>query len=231
MYWQEEKRPADFEVPDDVVDVVFAIDCRELPVDHAHALSTAIVGAAPWIEGEQQVGVHTVHVAGSQNGWERPTHGTGERLRLSRRTRLAIRAPRAAVDRLIGDLSGAVLDIDGCRLVVGEAHTRLLSKQGTLHARYVVAEAAGEREDAFLARMASELAAMGIPLRRALCGKTTLLHTPEGPVPTRSLMIADLNPEQAVQLQQQGLGPRRRMGCGLFIPHKGIDSVRGAEDD
>ena len=231
MYWQEEKRAADFEVPDDVVDVVFAINCRELPVDHAHALSAALLRAAPWIEGERLIGVHTVHVAGSQNGWERPAHGTGERLRLSRRTRLALRAPKAAVDRLLADLAGAVLDVDGCRLEIGEAHTRLLSKQGTLHARYVVAEAADEREDAFLARMAAELATMGIPLRRALCGKTTLLHTPEGAVPTRSLMVADLNPEQAVRLQQQGLGPLRRMGCGLFIPHKGIDSVRGAEDD
>ncbi|MCU0767670.1 MAG: type I-MYXAN CRISPR-associated protein Cas6/Cmx6 [Gammaproteobacteria bacterium] len=231
MYWQEPQRPADFQVPDDVVDVVFAIDCRELPVDHAHALSTAVVGAAPWLADAEGVGVHTVHVAGSQNGWERPAHGTAERLRLSRRTRLAIRAPKTVADRLMGSLPGTVLDVAGCRLVVGEAHTRLLSKQGTLHARYVVAQAADEREDAFLARTATELAALDIRLRRALCGKTTLLHTPDGPVATRSLMVADLEPEQAVRLQQRGLGPLRRMGCGLFIPHKGIDSVRGAQDD
>ena len=231
MYWQEERRPADFAVPDDVVDVVFTIDCRALPVDHAHALSAAIVGIAPWIADDPRIGIHTVHVAGSQNGWERPAHGTAERLRLSRRTRLAIRAPKDAVERLVGDLSGAELAVDGCRVVIGVAHTRLLSKQGTLHARYVVAEAADEPESAFLARMAAELDSLGIPVRRALCGKTVLLHTPDGPVPTRSLMIADLNPEQAVRLQQQGLGPLRRMGCGLFIPHKGIDSVRGAEGD
>jgi CRISPR-associated protein Cas6 len=231
VYWQQEKRAADYCVPEDVVDVVFTIDCRELPVDHAHALSAAVVGAAPWIAADDRVGVHTVHVAGSQNGWERPAHGTTERLRLSRRTRLAIRVPRELVDRLVGDLSGTVLDVGGCRLAIGEAHTRLLSKQGTLHARYVVAEAADEGEDAFLGRAAADLAAMRITLRRALCGRTTLLHTPDGPLPTRSLMVADLDPEQAVRLQQQGLGPLRRMGCGLFIPHKGIDSVRGAQDD
>jgi len=231
MFWTEEKRPADFAVPDDVVDVVFNIDCRELPVDHAHSLSEAIRAAAPWIGEDGRVGIHTVHVAGSQNGWERPAHGTETRLLLSRRTKLTIRAPKDVVERLTQDLSGAVLDVGGCRLAVREARTRLLSKQGTLQARYVVAESLDETDDAFLRRIARELGALDIRVRRALCGRTNLLATPAGPVATRSLMLADLAPDEAVRLQRHGLGPLRHMGCGLFIPHKGIDSVRGAEDD
>jgi len=231
MFWQDEKRPADFAVPDDVVDVVFSVDCRELPVDHAHSLSTAIRRAAPWISEEAEIGVHTVHVAGSQNGWERPAHGTETRLLLSKRTKLTIRAPKHAVDRLSHDLCGAALDVDGCPLKIREAHTRLLSKQGTLQARYVVAESVDESDEAFLSRMARELGALGIRVRRALCGRTNLLMTPAGPIATRSLMLADLSPDESVLLQRRGLGPLRQMGCGIFIPHKGIDSVRGAEDD
>lgn len=231
MFWQDEKRKADFAVPDDVVDVVFNIDCRELPVDHAHSLSTAIRRAAPWISEDAEIGVHSVHVAGSQNGWERPAHGTGTRLLLSKRTKLTIRAPKHAVERLEHDLGGAVLDVDGCRLAVRDAHTRLLSKQGTLQARYVVAESVDESDEAFLGRMARELSTLGIRVRRALCGRTNLLTTPAGPIATRSLMLADLTPDESVLLQRRGLGPLRQMGCGIFIPHKGIDSVRGAEDD
>jgi len=231
MFWQDEKRPADFAVPDDVVDVVFSVDCRELPVDHAHSLSTAIRRAAPWISEEAEIGVHTVHVAGSQNGWERPAHGTETRLLLSKRTKLTIRAPKHAVDRLSHDLCGAALDVDGCPLKIREARTRLLSKQGTLRARYVVAESVDESDEAFLSRMARELGALGIRVRRALCGRTNLLMTPAGPIATRSLMLADLSPDESVLLQRRGLGPLRQMGCGIFIPHKGIDSVRGAEDD
>ena len=67
---------------------------------------------------------------------------------------------------------------------------------------------------------------MGIRVRKALCGKSTLLATPTGTVQTRSLMLADLTVEESVRLQQCGLGTHRLMGCGLFIPHKGIDSVR-----
>ncbi|MDE0301598.1 MAG: type I-MYXAN CRISPR-associated protein Cas6/Cmx6, partial [Gammaproteobacteria bacterium] len=34
-----------------------------------------------------------------------------------------------------------------------------------------------------------------------------------------------LDPEQSVNLQRQGLGPERLLGCGLFLPHKSIAPV------
>ncbi|MES9880712.1 MAG: type I-MYXAN CRISPR-associated protein Cas6/Cmx6 [Sedimenticola sp.] len=37
---------------------------------------------------------------------------------------------------------------------------------------------------------------------------------------TRSLMVADLSVEDAIHLQEQGIGEGRSMGCGLFIPQK-----------
>ncbi len=60
---------------------------------------------------------------------------------------------------------------------------------------------------------------------------TTVVTGPGGPIQTRSIMIADLRAEESVRLQQEGIGPMRHMGCGIFIPHKGIDAVKKAEDD
>ena len=60
---------------------------------------------------------------------------------------------------------------------------------------------------------------------RDRCGKMTLLTTPSGMLRTRSLMLSDLSTGESVRLQQQGLGPHGKMGCGIFIPHKGIESV------
>jgi len=57
---------------DEVVDAVFAIECRSLPVDHAWALSAAIQAALPWFADEPQAGLHTVHGAASGAGWMRP---------------------------------------------------------------------------------------------------------------------------------------------------------------
>jgi CRISPR-associated protein Cas6 len=225
MFWQEEDSEKTFQVPEDVVDVLFAIDCRRLPVDHAYALSHAVKEALPWIGDEDGIGIHTVHMAGSQNGWQRPEHGTGQHLIVSRRTRLTIRVPRQRMDALRNQLQGITLDVAGCPLTVGESRVRPLSTETTLFSRFVVAPPESTEDD-FLAGVAADLRDMGIRIRKALCGKSTPLSTPAGSVHTRSLLLADLAPDESVRLQQRGLGPYRKMGCGIFIPHKGVDSAK-----
>jgi CRISPR-associated protein Cas6 len=230
MFWQEEQSVDQFQVPDDVGDLLFSIECRELPVDHAYALAAAIIGALPWVADDPRIGVHTVHVAGSQNGWERPAHDTGTHIMLSRRTKLAIRAPQERHRALEEGLSGLTLDVDGCPLRVGPAKMRPLRRQTTLFARYVAAPPE-EDESGFLQRSVGELRALEVRVRKALCGKSLTLATPEGPLHTRSLMLADLSLEESLRLQQRGLGTHRHMGCGIFLPHKGIDALKKLDQE
>jgi CRISPR-associated protein Cas6 len=227
MFWQEDHDEHPFQVPDDIVDVLFAIDCKRLPVDHAHALSTALRDSLPWLGEASGVGIHTVHVAGSQNGWQRPEHGADQHLAVSRRTKLTIRVPKGRVDALVDGLKGKTLMVAGCPLTVREGKARPLSNETTLFARYVVTRPT-DTEAEFLTSAAEELARMGIRVRKALCGKATPLATPSGPLHTRSLLLAELSSEESVRLQQTGLGTHREMGCGIFIPHKGIDAVKTA---
>jgi CRISPR-associated protein Cas6 len=224
MYWTQEEDPTSLRVPDDVVDIVFALDCRKIPVDHAFALSDALCRAVPWLTDDPEIGVHNVHVAGSQNGWERPIHGTDSFIRPSRRTKLAIRAPKARVERLLAELTGAELRVADCRFAIGPGKLRLLSTETTLFARHVVGST-DEAEESFLARCAQDLARMDIRMRKALCGKAADLATPMGPIHARSFMVAGLTAAESIRLQQRGLGPKRLLGCGIFIPHKGIDPV------
>ena len=228
MYWQEDTEQPETAATDAVVDVLFALQCRSLPVDHAHALSTALIDAVPWLADEPFAAIHTIHVAGSQNGWERPEHGGDQHLLLSRRTKLSIRVPRERVGDLTAALQGRTFDIAGSALTIGSGKERPMSQDGTLFARYVAvpADAAGDDEDAFLTWAVAELATQDIRVRKALCGKTTPLATPHGLLMTRSLMLASLTPDESLHLQQYGLGPYRTMGCGIFIPHKGIDAVK-----
>jgi CRISPR-associated protein Cas6 len=230
MFWQEETDSSQFEVPDRVVDLVFSIDCRELPVDHAHALSRAVLESLSESQSDSALGVHTVHVAGSQNGWERPEHGSEQSLILSRRTKLTIRVPGDRREDLRHRLEGASLNVAGYPLNIGKAKVRPLSKHTTLFARYVVV-ADRVDEDEFLQWAARELGGMDIRIRKALCGKAVSLHTPQGPLHTRSLMLANLSVEESLRLQERGLGSHRQMGCGIFLPHKGIDAVKKLEQD
>lgn len=225
MYWNEQadKKP-EFVVPDDVVDLAFRVNCPVLPLDHAHALSSALLQALPWLAGEPHAGVHLIHGAASGNGWYRPEDVADAVLHLSKRTRLRLRLPQHRLDDA-RELSGKRLDIDGHPLEIGKSEVSLLSSLGTLFARYVVTEESKD-EAAFLGEAAEQLQAMDIPARKLLSGITHSLDFPGGPVFTRSLMVADLEPEHSVRLQQVGIGEGRIFGCGLFLPHKGINPVK-----
>ena len=62
-----------------------------------------------------------------------------------------------------------------------------------------------------------------------LCGKSHAINTPEKTLKTRHLMIADLDNDTSIKIQQLGLGEAKELGCGLFLPHKGIKSLIASE--
>jgi len=224
MFWQDENDDdvTQFIVPEDVVDIQFSISCKSLPVDHAHALSTAVKKALPWFEQEVQAGLHLIHGAESGNGWERP-QGEDELLYLSRRTKLTLRVPQHRVADS-KTLSGQSLNVAGNEMAVGNSSIRLLSTSTTLYARHVAATAEEQSEDEFIADVVQELRETGLRFKKVLCGKEVTFNTPDGPMVTRSLMVADLSLDDAVRLQESGVGPHqhKKIGCGLFIAHKAV---------
>jgi CRISPR-associated protein Cas6 len=222
MYWQETAKHEIPVVTGDVTDIAYQIRCQTLPVDHAWALSQAVQAVLPWLESEPGAGVHVIHVADSGNGWMRP-QGGDDLLYLSRRTRLHVRVPRHRIDDAMR-LVGRELDVAGHPMSIDKAALKPLSTQTTIFARYVVS-AAGQDENAFLAAQVRELEGMGVAPRKMLCGIERLLATPDGPLHTRSLMIAELTSAESARVQQLGLGPLRILGCGLFLPHKGIKEL------
>jgi CRISPR-associated protein Cas6 len=211
----------------DIVDAVFAIACPTLPVDHAYALSKAIEAALPWFSDEPEAGLHTIHGAASGSGWMRP-EGADALLQLPLRARLALRLPVHRFDDAAA-LVGRTLDVAGWRLRVDKIALRPLSRITTLFSRSVIV--GGEDEADFSAAALAELDALGIRPGRIVCGRTTPVATPAHIYGTRSLMVAGLAPEQSLMLQRHGLGAERKLGCGVFIPHKDIADLRSRSDD
>ena len=230
MFWNDDKdKQPGFVIPDDVVDLAYRIGCPTIPLDHAHSLSSALLQALPWLADEETAGVHLIHGAASGNGWFRPEDTENALLHLSRRTRMRLRVPKNRLQDAQA-LSGQTLDIEGHPLEIGKSDVSMLSSLPTLFSRYVVTGAEFD-EMQFLEDVARELKAMDIPCRKMLGGITHTMNFPDGQVFTRSLMVADLEPEQSVRLQQIGLGEGRTIGCGLFLPHKGITAVKGPDDE
>jgi hypothetical protein len=79
-------------------------------------------------------------------------------------------------------------------------------------------------------RVAAEMHAMGIQVKKMLCGIGHTFNSPQGKLPTLSIMVADLDPEASVTLQRRGVGQGREMGFGIFIPHKSIKPVGDMAD-
>lgn len=224
MYWHEEKDDSQPDaIPNDIVDLSFKVSCRHLPLDHAHALSAALHDALPWLIDEDRAGVHLIHGAESGNGWIRP-EGPHEMMFLSRRTRMTLRLPLERIEQA-SVLKGQTLDIDDNPLTLGETKVRPLSRLSTLFSRHAITEN-DQHENAFLDAVAQELREMGIRVKKMMCGRMHQLSFPHRNIATRSVMIDGLEVHESVKLQRLGLGPGRKFGCGLFIPHKGIAAVK-----
>jgi CRISPR-associated protein Cas6 len=224
MLWEEDKKKQAFVVPDDVADLVFKIDCKQIALDHAYDLSQALIKVLPWLADEEKAGIHMIHGASTGNGWQRPEAKDGESfIYLSRRSKMHIRLPK---ERHEGakSLIGKTINVGGNDLTFGDFQIKAFSPLSTLFSRYILL-LENETEDRFVQRVSDEMKSMGINLKKALCGMGDEFVLPEGTVRTASIMVADLDPAEAVILQQKGIGEGRKMGFGLFIPHKGINPV------
>lgn len=211
---------------DEIVDAVFAISCPSLPVDHAYALSQAVQAALPWFLDEPAAGLHTIHGAASGAGWQRP-EGEDAQLQLPRRTKLVLRLPAHRMADAAA-LTGRALDVGGSSMRVGRLSARPLLRIASLFSRSVVL--AAEEESEFLASAERALGALGVKPSTMLCGREVLLATPERTYRTRSLMVAGLRMEQSLELQRRGLGEARKLGCGVFIPHKDVGDLSARDD-
>lgn len=228
MFWNEDtNKAAEYKVPDDIVDVNFKIKCTHLPLDHAHDLSNAIITELPWVAENKQVGIHLIHGAESGNGWIRPT-GPDELIYPSRRTLFSIRTPKERRQD-VEQLAGKTIMIGDIPVELSKPTIRGLSKMTTIFARYMLAEQIDDEAE-FLQEMATLLAQKQIAPAKMMSGRATLMRFPDGDRSARSLMIDSLEVTESVRLQQEGLGSGRKIGCGIFLPHKGIDPVNETQE-
>ncbi len=192
-----------------VVDLVFPLTGRSVPHDYTQALHAALQQVLPWLAQEARAGIHPLKLV----------HGGGGLL--SPRTRLLLRLPRERVAEARA-LAARTVSVGGHVVQLGEPHERELLPHATLYA-YAVA-AAGEDEVAFMQAVNGELQALGVRTQ-TVCGKRAGRPLDDGTLTTFSLMLHALSPADSLRVQEQGLGPYRLLGCGVFVPHKSAAAV------
>ena len=228
MFWEEEDdKTLPYEAPDTIFDVMFGMECKSLPIDHAWLLSQQLTKHLPWITDHEGAGIHQIHVAESNNGWVRPEDGDAL-LFPSKRSKMSLRIPSERYDE-VKLLVGTIIDIDGHQIKIGKIKKKPLGNSGVVFARYVLMKD-NQTESDFLTEIAAEIKyKTNTNVKKMLCGKTHTIKTPNAHLKAIHLMIADLDDETSIKIQQLGIGKGRELGCGLFLPHKSIKTLKPTE--
>jgi CRISPR-associated protein Cas6 len=194
-----------------MTDVAFGLCGASVPAEHAEALAQAVGAWLPWLARDRRCGIHPLRTAGAE----------ADDLLLARRTRLLLRVPVARVPDALA-LAGCTLAVESVRLVVGEARVRPLQAWPTLHAQQVVSDAADAAS--FEARAGALLSAQGVRCG-VLAGRAAQRRTRDGNLAGFALLLHGLAEADSLAVQCAGMGPARHLGCGLFVPHKGVAAV------
>jgi CRISPR-associated protein Cas6 len=194
------------------VDLAFPIRGKSLPLDHGYALFAAASRVAPLLHQNPTWGLHPVF--GTRLG-----PGV---LGLRDRSYLKIRLPADSIGAVL-PLGGQQLAVDGHAIVVGVPRIFPLLPAATLKARFVTIKKFKEEPAPFLDAARRQLAALeGLgqdPERLTVTvGERRVVHIAGKAIVGFSLGVEGLEAGASLCLQRCGLGGRRHMGAGLFVP-------------
>ncbi len=215
----------------DTCDVVFPITGNALPLDHGYSLFGALARQLPRLHEAACWGIHPVRGIAEPQGL----------LKLSR-SNVAIRVPTSEIGHLL-PLTGAQCDVDGHVITLGAPRVWSLRPAAALQARLVVVASvidvkAPEEEqrqqlhDSVRRKlphlplgMDAERIEVAVGRRHVLrIGPARERRRKQGVVVDRDVVVGfqvaltGLPATASLVIQAQGLGGRRHMGCGLFVP-------------
>lgn len=190
----------------------------ELGEDNGYPLYAAVCRA---LDGHLPDGVAVASIGGPRLG--------GRRIAVDRSTRLRLRTPAERVGALLA-LAGRFLDVGGREIGLGVPEVRALTPAPALYSRLVTIKGFTE-PGPFLEAAARQMAAMGVSGRleipavaggvRAGLPRRRVVRIRGASVVGFAVSASGLSDRDSLALQEGGLGGRRRMGCGIFVPARG----------
>jgi len=190
------------------VELQFPFTGKTLPSDHGYSLYGAISRVIPEAHSADWLAVETIPGMARGNGVTQ----------LDQEASLKIRIPQEHVPLML-KLAGKRLEVDGHAIRLGAPQIYLLKPATTLYARIVTIKGFTEPEP-FLDAVCRKLDEMGVK-GEPVVGPRRVVRVGQHTIIGFSLAIYELGDEGSIILQEQGLGGRRRMGCGIFQPISG----------
>lgn len=191
-----------------LLDLSFAVkSAAVIPVDHGYHLYSGLCHIIPQLHESDGYGIHPIR--GQQTG--------NRQLQLCSWSRLTVRATAENIPDLLV-LSGKQLQIADRLLRVGVPEVHPLVPASALRSRLVTTKN-GQDVERFEAEIRRQLNALQISSQAILTiikRRTTRIRDKE--VVGHEVLLEALTAEESLTLQEHGLGGRRHMGCGVFVP-------------
>ncbi|RJQ45844.1 MAG: type I-MYXAN CRISPR-associated protein Cas6/Cmx6 [Gammaproteobacteria bacterium] len=195
-----------------VIDLYFHLQGKQIGADHGYALYGAISrvlesAGNQWFHEANDIGLLPVRGRYVGQG----------KLALGRGARFGLRLPVERIPKVL-PLAGKRIEINGDKFLVGTTMTSALIPTPVLYAHLVTTKN-GEDETRFDEESRRQLQALdikGTPQR----GPRRIVTIKDKKVVGYSLLVTGLTADESIRLQEQGLGGRRKMGCGVFLPWK-----------
>jgi len=197
------------------VDLCFRVLGAQIPADHGYLLYSAVSRILPAAHEADGYGIHPIR--GRQLG--------GRTLQLTEHSRLVIRAEAEQIAHFL-PLAGKQLRVLDRTLRIGVPEVRSLVPAPALRSRLVtikLPDVAAQRPDAaaetFRDVALRKLRDLSISAEAMLSlGKRRTLRIKDKEVVGYEVLIEALTAEESILVQEHGLGGRRHMGCGIFVP-------------
>lgn len=192
-----------------VVDVAFPLRGGPLPLDHGFVLFSALARVCPAIHAEDGWGVH-------------PVFGVrdGSRLDLEVRSRIKVRLPVSMISEVMG-LAGATIEVAGQPVSLGFPQVFPLIPAGHLRARLVTIRGF-EQEPEFVDALRRQIDQLELGQDSAsvevTLGRRRVMGIHGKKVVGFAVGLTGLLVDGSLRVQERGLGGRRHMGAGMFVP-------------
>jgi CRISPR-associated protein Cas6 len=199
-----------------IIDLSFDMVGTTIPLDHGYALFSALCRVVPTLHGDRRVGVHPIRGLRSAPG----------ELALTGGSRLRLRLPSENLAPYI-TLAGSAMDLGSHRVRVGIPRVESLAPAANLASRLVTFR--GRTEPAiFEESVRQHLSRQGVRGEPSFVStaeprwtgqpKRRVMKIKEKRIVGFALRVTGLTAEESLTLQENGLGGRRRFGCGVFVP-------------
>ena len=199
------------------VDLAFPLTGKLLPLDNGYIIYSALSRICPNLHELKNISIHPI--AGIPN--------SDKQLRLTKRSRLQIRISIEQIPQIYEFLVEQTFNIGQSQFYLGIPEYKALTSSSTVYSRLVIIRRCIEPQ-VFLDAAQRQLEKLGIQGNINLLKKKNgqfqcrqlVIEKKEGTFPIRGygVEVTDLTEEDSLKLQQQGIGGKHKMMCGVFVP-------------